>query len=117
MVVGVVTFIIQDMVGQLYYDKLEFYTQNREDYIKQDRTDIKQAILQCAKEQEVDANPDLTDEALNEKGINTFQDAREAIIFQEELDKYDKGLLPAEDTFPLIKAWNISGSIKSDYVA
>ncbi len=117
LVVGVVTFIIQDMVGQLYYDKLEFYTQNREDYIKQDRTDIKQAILQCAKEQEVDANPDLTDEALNEKGINTFQDAREAIIFQEELDKYDKGLLPAEDTFPLIKAWNISGSIKSDYVA
>lgn len=117
LVVGVVTFVIQDMVGQLYYDKLDFYTQNREDYIKQDRTNIKQAILQCAKEQEVDANPSLTDEALNEKGINTFQDAWEALIFQEELDKYDKGLLPADDKFPLIKARNTSWSIKSDYVA
>jgi len=78
------------MVNQLYYDKLEFYTQNREDYIRQERTGIKQAILQCAKEQEVDANPNLTDKALNKKGINTFQDAWEALIFQEEIDKYAK---------------------------
>lgn len=117
LVVGVVVYAIQELVNTLYYDKLEFYTQNREDYIRQERTEVKQAILQCAKEQEVDANPNLTDTALNEKWINTFQDAWEAIIFQEEMDKYQKGTLPAEVKIPLINAWYNGWTSKTDYIA
>ncbi|MCF7835407.1 hypothetical protein K9M48_05195 [Candidatus Gracilibacteria bacterium] len=113
--VGVLIFTVQEMVNQLYYNKLEFYTQNREDYIKQDRTDIKQAILQCAKEQDIDANPNLTDKALNKKGINTFKDAWEALIFQEEIDKYSKNLLSSKYSFSIISNWYYSGLIREDF--
>ncbi len=116
LVVWAVVYVAQDLVNQLYYDKLEFYTQNREDYIRQERTWIKQAILQCAKEQKIDANPNLTDKALNDKGINTFQEAREALIFQEEIDKYTKGQLPVEVKYSLISRRYYSGEAKSEFI-
>jgi hypothetical protein len=34
------------LVDELYYDKKEFYSQNRYDYINQERTVIKQSIVQ-----------------------------------------------------------------------
>lgn len=113
--VWALVFTVQDVVNQLYYNKLEFYTQNREDYIRQDRTDIKQAILNCAKEQDIDANPNLTDKALNKKWINTFKDAWEALIFQEEIDKYSKSLLSNKYSFSIISSWYYSGLIREDF--
>lgn len=114
--VWVLVFTTQELVNQLYYDKLEFYTQNKEEYIRQERTSVKQAILQCAKEQDVDVNPNLTDTALKDKGINTFQDAWEALIFQEEMKKYENGQLPTDTNLSLISQRYYGGSIKSDFV-
>ncbi len=115
--IGVMVLTVQEMVNQLYYDKLEFYTHNKEDYIRKERTDIKQAILHCAKGQDIDANHKLTDQALNEKWINTFQDAWEAIIFQEEMDKYNKRLLDPKIKLSLMVWWYFSGETRSDYIA
>ena len=79
----------------MYYDAVEFYQQNKEDFKRQYRTEIKQAIIQSAatEERNLNINSKLTAEARNgNKKLNTTSDAWYALIWQEEYQK-----------FPLIK--------------
>ena len=92
----------------VYYDAVEFYQQNKEDFKKQYRTEIKQAIIQSAATDEwnLNINSKLTAEARNgNKKLNTTSDAWYALIWQEEYQK-----------FPLIKQWFNSDKLDDEFV-
>jgi len=46
LIIGAVFYGVDEAADRLYYDVRNFYSQNKEDYIKQYRTELKQAILQ-----------------------------------------------------------------------
>lgn len=89
--IGAFTFVADQLVDELYYDKKLFYEQKRQEYIKKERTDIKQAILQLLMSNNLDMNEGMKEE-IKKKWIDTHKDAWEALIYQEELlsNKYPK---------------------------
>lgn len=92
----------------VYYDAVEFYQQNKEDFKKQYRTEIKQAIVQSAatEERNLNINSKLTAEARNgNKKLNTTSDAWYALIWQEEYEK-----------FPLIKQWFNNDKLDDEFI-
>jgi len=77
-------------LDELHYDKKAFYGQNRYDFIQQDRTTIKQSIVNLLEADRLDMNERMKEklaEDAKESGIeiNTMENAREALIYQEEI--------------------------------
>ena len=81
----------------LYADKKSFYAQNRYDFINQRRTWIKQSIVQLLESDRLDMHEkmksDLWDNRWVNWEINTMEDAREALIFQEECINWNFAIL------------------------
>jgi hypothetical protein len=76
-------------VDTLYYDVRDFYLQDKEDYIRKTRAEVKQAILQHLhnkKEGNISLNEKLgaAGEDLKAKKIENLQQAYEALFFLEE---------------------------------
>lgn len=86
--VGVAGFAISQAID-IYYDKVEFYLQNEEDFKLQYRTEIKQAIVQSVGAEELKMNEQERAHAIIEKwgALTTVKDARRALIRQEEYKK------------------------------
>lgn len=79
-------------VDTLRFDKVDFYAQNRENFIGQERTGIKQALAQCIASEEWDRHTSMKEDSwFSEKipevhgEIKTVGDAWEALIYQEEV--------------------------------
>ncbi|HKL43993.1 MAG TPA: hypothetical protein VJ892_01810, partial [Candidatus Absconditabacterales bacterium] len=90
LIVGAVTFATSVLLDELHYDKKAFYGQNRYDFIQQDRTTIKQSIVNLLEADRLDMNERMKEklaEDAKESGIeiNTMENAREALIYQEEI--------------------------------
>ncbi|MFZ2719046.1 MAG: hypothetical protein WAZ12_04610, partial [Candidatus Absconditicoccaceae bacterium] len=98
----------------IYYEKVEFYLQNEQDFKAQYRTEIKQAIIQSAAAEEWNLNYISRLEAsatkggsswlerhrhpfamqLAEKGkLTTTEDARKALVWQEEYKKPEYNMI------------------------
>lgn len=111
----------------IYYDKVEFYLQNEEDFKKQYRTEIKQAIIQSAAAEEWNMNFSERLDAsatkawsnraernmipfgtlLSEKEkLTTTEDAWKALLRQEEYKKVE---------YNMIKWWYDSGKTEEEY--
>jgi hypothetical protein len=81
----------------LYFDVRNFYLQNKEDYIRQPRAQLKQAILQhLHNKKEAKENWALNERLFfrsdkhNEQKAITLRGARESIFFLEAVDKDEK---------------------------
>jgi len=90
LIVWAVTFATSVLLDELHYDKKAFYGQNRYDFIQQERTTIKQSIVNLLESDRLDMNERMKEklaEDAKESGveINTMEDAREALIHQEEI--------------------------------
>ncbi|HRX63766.1 MAG TPA: hypothetical protein P5060_01540 [Candidatus Absconditabacterales bacterium] len=90
LVVGAIAFATSVLLDELHYDKKAFYGQNRYDFIQQHRTTIKQSIVNLLESDRLDMNEKMKEklaEDAEESGIeiNTMEDAREALIYQEEI--------------------------------
>ncbi len=90
LIVWAVTFATSVLLDELVYDKKAFYWQNRYDFIQQKRTTIKQSIVQLLESDRLDMNESMKEnlqEDAEESGteLNTMEDAREALIYQEEV--------------------------------
>ena len=117
LVVWTVAGAVYWAVGQaidVYYDKVEFYSQNQEEFRKQYRTEIKEAIISSAASEEWNLNMDERLTAMEKKAwysraqrellpfgatltekdkLTTTEDARKALIRQEEYTKADYHLI------------------------
>ena len=110
----------------IYYDAVEFYEQNTEDFKKQYRTEAKQAIIPSAASEEWDLNVSSRLYASAKKGgtswaeyylkpfgmltakrepLTTTGDAWRALVWQEEYQK-----------FPLMVKCFASGKVESEYI-
>lgn len=115
--VGAFVFTVQELVNQLYYDKKEYLAQNKEDYLRQERTGIKQAILQCTKDYKLHGNKNIQNDLLKKQGITTLEEAWKALIIQEELEKYQQGTSKKDMSWTLLSKRYYSGSIQKDFEA
>lgn len=113
--VGTLVFTVQELVNQLYYDKKIYFAQNKEDYVRQERTAIKQAILQSTKEYKLRGNKNIQNAALKKQGITTLEEAWKALIIQEELEKYQQGTSKKNISWALLSKRYYSGSIQKDF--
>ena len=89
LIVWAITFATSVLVDELYYDKKEFYSQNRYDYINQERTVIKQSIVQLLESDRLWMHEKMKASVQAEsvkkwKKLDTMEEAREALIYQEE---------------------------------
>ena len=92
----------------IFYDAVEFYQQKQQDFQKQYRTEIKQAIIQSSATQERNLNLASAGYAETKNGnkpITTTKEARQALIWQEEYEK-----------FPLIAEEFFTGKSGDDYL-
>lgn len=90
LIVWGLSFATSVLVDELYYDKKEFYAQHRYDYINKDRTTIKQSIVQLLASDHLWMHERMKSSVKEEakekwKELNTMQEAREALIYQEEV--------------------------------
>lgn len=98
LVVGAITAAASYGVDTLYFDVQDFYTQNKEDYIRQSKTKIKQAILQHFHNKKfgnTSWNEKIWSSDKNQKQ-KTLKDSLESLVFLEELEVWsyeDIGLL------------------------
>ncbi|MCK9467040.1 MAG: hypothetical protein M0P94_01815 [Candidatus Absconditabacterales bacterium] len=89
LIIGAVYYFASELIDELYYDKKDFYSQNRYDYINQERTVIKQSIIQLLESDRRGMHEKMKESIKAEsikkgKKLNTMAEAREALIFQEE---------------------------------
>ncbi len=112
-VIGVLGYAASQAVD-IYYDKVEFYLQNEEDFKRQYRTEIKQAIVQSAGAEQWNLNMGARLEASTSKAwanraernlipfgmvlaekvkLTTTEDARKALLRQEEYRKSEYTLI------------------------
>lgn len=89
LIVWAISFATSVLVDELYYDKKDFYSQNRYDYINKERTTIKQSIVQLLESDRLWMHEKMksnVEAEASEKGkeLNTMEDAWEALIYQEE---------------------------------
>lgn len=89
LIVWAISFATSVLVDELYYDKKDFYSQNRYDYINKERTTIKQSIVQLLESDRLWMHEKMKSNVgaeASEKGkeLNTMEDAWEALIYQEE---------------------------------
>lgn len=98
---------IQETVNSLYYNKKDFYSQNTENYIVQDRTAIKQSIIQVFGSDEKDENKKFLFRNLRCMEINTMEEAWKALIFQEYV---------VDGNYPLLSSRYGSGMPKVDFI-
>ena len=96
LVVWALTTVVSMWWDYLYYDVRDFYLQNKEDFLRQKRWWLKQAILQCInnkKEWDISLNEkmvtfrDSTMAPWSEKKECTLQDACFSMMFLEEIDE------------------------------
>jgi len=109
--VGVVTATVFQWVNSLYFDVQDFYKQNREDFIRQPREKLIQAILQNIhnkKEGNVSLNEKLWSPDQTMKDM-TLKDAWESIFFLEEIDKNMAD-------YPVLLQYQISGKSEKDFL-
>jgi nitrate reductase NapAB chaperone NapD len=90
LIVWAISFATSVLVDELYYDKKDFYSQNRYDYINKERTTIKQSIVQLLESDRLwmheKMKSNVQEEAIEKgKELSTMEDAWEALIYQEEL--------------------------------
>jgi hypothetical protein len=102
-------------VDTLYYDVRDFYLQDKEDYIRKTRAEVKQAILQHLhnkKEGNISLNEKLgaAGEDLKTKKIENLKQAYESIFFLEELDAH-------QDEYVALREYKQSGKKEADYLA
>ncbi len=129
-----ITYAITEAVN-IYYDKVEFYSQNEEEFKSEYRTEIKQAIISSAASEEWDLNTSARLTAAEKKAgewrgsrtlkngisamtyglisptiekaeLNTTEDARKALIWQEEYIKTD---------YPFIQQGFASGKTEDEF--
>ncbi|MDR0859636.1 MAG: hypothetical protein LBO09_01265 [Candidatus Peribacteria bacterium] len=102
-------------VDAMYYDVRDFYLQDKEDYVRKTRAEVKQAILQHLhnkKEGNVSLNEKLgaTGEDLKTKKIENLKQAYESLFFLEELDAHQGEYLN-------LREYKQSGKKEADYLA
>ncbi len=102
-----VCYWVQESINALYFDKRDFYTQNMENYIKQDRTAIKQAIVQVAGSNEKDENNTFAGLDIRQEWINTLHEAWRGLIFQEYI---------LSGNYVWLSKWYESWQSKADYL-
>lgn len=114
-----VSYAVDQAADRLYFDVKNFYLQNKENYLKQGRSQLKQAILQTTH------NIKFWDTSLNEKvtaeigaipsvqKVETLKDAWETIIYLEECEKEDNGLLK----YPLLLTQRNSWKPKTEFIS
>jgi hypothetical protein len=90
LIVWAISFATSVLVDELYYDKKDFYSQNRYDYINKERTTIKQSIVQLLESDRLWMHEKMKSSVQSEasekgKELNTMEDAWEALIHQEEI--------------------------------
>lgn len=97
-IIGAATTVAIDV----YYEKVEFYVQNEEEFRKQYRVELKEAILQCTASEEWNLNPVSRAHAfknqhkeLGKESLTTTTDAWRALVWQEEYEK--NNYEPVED--------------------
>jgi hypothetical protein len=110
--VGALTTAAFMGANTLYFDVQDFYKQNKEDFIRQPREQLKQAILQYVhnkKEGNISLNEKLgsPDPLMKEM---TLKDAWESIFFLEEIEKYESDYL-------LLLQYKMSGKSENDFLA
>lgn len=90
LVLGWLSFATSQAVD-IFYDSVEFYQQNTDEFKKQYRTEIKQAVIQSAGTEERNLNMDSKGYAEVKNGnkpLTTTKDARQALIWQEEYEAF-----------------------------
>jgi hypothetical protein len=80
-------YAADELLDYYIYDKNNFYSQNERNYLKQERTQVKQSIYQSIMSQELDKDTDLKKTLLNEQ-VDTFESAFRSMIMKEELLDY-----------------------------
>lgn len=76
-------------VADVYYEKKEFYAQNRYDFINKKRAEVKQSIVQLFESDRLGMHESMKqsikDARWANSEVNTMEDAWEALIHQEEV--------------------------------
>ncbi|MEI8091847.1 MAG: hypothetical protein WCG98_06620 [bacterium] len=98
-------------IVESYYENVDFYAQNQEDYKRKYKTEIKQAIIQTASAESFGRHQNIrSDIALQRKengqSIEMVQDAWSALLWQEELEA---------GGYPLLQQWQNSGRPEAEF--
>lgn len=104
----VVVWVIVSLIVSDYYEKKDFYAQNRENFLAQERTDIKQALLQNANSEYLDLHSWMREDIKDEYGLNTVKEALEALIYKEHM---------FDGQYPALVTWKMSWMPESEYKA
>jgi len=104
-----------------YYNVVDFFAQNKEDYIKQSKTEIKEAILQTTHSLvygNVSLGEKLTstlsDKVDANQKMTTLKDAREGLIYIEEFDEKDEKT--GTRKFPTLIQYKMSGKKENEFL-
>lgn len=120
LVVWALTMAVSFWVDSLYFDVKDFYLQNQEDFLRQKRSQLKQAILQWIhnKKWDVSINEKVTTflspsmKPWSEKKEKSLQDACVSMIFLEEID--DNGEFAYNTK---LREYVESGKTKEDFLS
>lgn len=88
LVVGAISAAVSHGVDVLYYDVQDFYKQNKEDYIRQSKTKLKQSILQHLHNKKfgnISLNEQIGAPSSSQKK-KTLRDSLQSLVFLEELE-------------------------------
>lgn len=111
--VGAISMAVSMGVDALYFDVQDFYKQNKEDYIRQSRSELKQAILQHLhnkKEGNISFNEKIWSPDRTQKDM-TLKDAWESIFFLEMIDNEK-----SQSEFYLLLEYKLSGQSEQEFL-
>jgi hypothetical protein len=84
----IVWWVVATVLVSSHYEKKEFYSQNKANFLVQERTDIKQALLHNAAADQFEIHSSMR-ENIKAEWVDTVKDALEALIYQEHLFSWE----------------------------